>query len=303
MNTSVKSKYPVAIFELIPASQNGANFVREDTIGTQNPIVLIHPKNRVIQNESVVKMKNVKGDAFVNVPTRYIYNQDIILKKEQETNNIQPNPRTDKINFINGLITVPKNGAFVGLYEFLKQHAQNLTNPERIESLQPIFRELKPAEDAHEANFNEFLSTEAIGYIKEMVTVNKDKTYSYNEDRIDAICPLFGVVADSYEQKVTALIQVAKADPQTFLVKAKTVEQTMEIEVSHGIKLGVIAFEGNTALYVGKNLKIKTWPGRLAEEKKNQVLAQYFSSSDGKEAYELYKAELAAAKAESIKNN
>jgi hypothetical protein len=311
MNTATKSKYPVAIFELIPHSKNGANFVREDTIGTANPVVLNQPKNRVIMSESVIKVesKEEKG-VFVNVPTRYVYNQEVILKSKQDDMGILPNPKTDKIIFINGLLTVPKDGAFVGLYNLLKTHAQNLTNPDRPVNLdgeplfQPIFREIKPAEDANESNFDEFMIVEAVGYIKGLVT-EKGGKYIYNEERIDALTSLFGVYGESVEQKTTALIAYAKADPQGFLVKAKANEQVMNIEVQHALKLGVISFEGNTVIYPGEiPEKIKSFGGReMSEAKKISALANYFSIVDGKDAYMVFKAKLLSAKEEALKQN
>ena len=86
MFTEATPKYPVAVFELIPESKRGAGFVREDTIGTETPIHLIHPKNRVVQNESVKRVKQkIEGkEVFVNVRTRYIYGQTITLKEDQE---------------------------------------------------------------------------------------------------------------------------------------------------------------------------------------------------------------------------
>lgn len=296
MNTATASKYPVAIFELIPQARSGAGFVREDTIGTKEPVNLIHPKNRVIQNESVKRVPSeTDKDVYINVPTRYVYNCPIILKSAQSAAGIQPNPRTDKIIFINGLLTVPKDGAFVGLYDFMKQHGQNESNEAKVDTLQPIFREIKPAEDAHESNFNDFVIVEAIGYIKALVTEKAGK-YIYNEERIEALCHLFNVYAETPEQKTTALIAYAKTNPKGFLSQAKANEQTVLIEVQHGLRLKVISFEGNTAVYVGKNVKIKELTGAKSEEAKITALANYFSSIDGKEAYELYRAELAAAK-------
>ncbi len=300
MNTAKVSKYPVAIFELIPASSNGANFVREDTIGTANPVVLIHPKNRVIQNESVKRVQSATDKkVFVNVPTRYIYNQEITLKSKQVEMNIQSNPKTDKIVFINGLLTVPKDGAFVGLYNFMQEHAQNLSNKDRVETLTPIFREIKPAEDAHQDNWNDFLIVEAVGYIKALVTEQGGK-YIYNEERIDALCPLFNVYAESPEQKTTALIAIAKVDPKGFLEKAKASEQTIGIEINHALALNVIAIETSTVIAVERNAKIKEFPGCKDAAAVKDALASYFSSVGGKEAYDLFKAELQAAKSANI---
>lgn len=300
------SKYPVAIFELISASAIGAGFVREDTINSKDPVYIVHPKNRVIMSESVVPRESeTEKGVFVNVPTRYIYGSPIILKEEQDQKGVKPNPMTDKINFINGFITVPKNGAYVGLYNMLKSHAQNLSNPEAPKDLDgnfiltPIFREIKPAEDAENTSLSEFLKSESVMYIRQFVN-EKGGHYTYNEERIEALAVLFGVYGETVQQKTEALVAFAKTDPQIFLTKAKANEQTVLIEISHAIRLKVISFEGSSAVYVPEPgeqpTKIKTFTGRISEDNMPNKLADYFGTVDGKQAYDLFKAKLDAAK-------
>jgi len=300
MSTSTTEKYPVAIFELIPSSKNGANFIREDTINSKEPIRILHPKNRVIQNTSIVKElsedpKLKKDKIYVDVPIRYVYGSPVIRKDLQESAGIKPNPQMDSIVFKNGLLTVPKDGPWVGLYEYMTSHAQNETNPNRIERLPVIFREIKPAEDAHNDNRFEFEQVEALSYIKTMVT-EKEGKYVYNEDRIDVLSVIFNVSGESPEQKVAALIAYAKLMPKEFLDKAKASEQTMLIEIDHGLKLEVISFEGQTAIFVRMKRKIKEFTSAKNEDALRKALADHFGSQSGAENYQVFKAELAAAK-------
>ncbi len=298
--SETKSKYPVAIFELLPKG-SGSGFIREDTVRSATPIEIIHPKNRVVINRSVVRKESVDGKGnkvFVNVPTRYIYGSQLIYEKDQKLEGLMPNPKVDRIEFKNGLLTVPKDGATVGLYEFMTSHAQNVSNEGRkgLEHLEPIFKEIKPAENAQELNMNEFLMAEAVTYVRSLMTEKGNKGYIFAEERIDALCNLFNVQSETYEQKVSSLLYYAKTNPKHFLIEAKKSEQIAVIEVQHGLKLKVIVFEGNTCLYVNRQEKIKTFAGNLSDEKKINALANFFKSVDGAQSYEIFKAELGAAK-------
>lgn len=298
---STESKYPVAVFELITKG-SGSGFIREDTVNTQTPIEIIHPKNRAIINKSVVREKSSKTDSFVNVPIRYIYGSENIKQKAQTDNGEVPNPKQDRITFVNGFLTVPKDGATVGLYDFMTSHAQNLSNSNRLQHLEPIFKEIKPAEDAKERNFNEFVISEAVMYIRQLCTEKADGSYSYDEARIEALANQFNVAGNSASIQIEGLLYFAKTNPKYFLTEAKKTEQIAIIEVSHGLKLKIISFEGNVALsnYGGKVEKIKAFAGKISDEKKPSLLANYYMSIDGKDAYELFKAELSAAKEANI---
>ncbi len=139
-----------------------------------------------------------------------------------------------------------------------------------------------------------------MGYIKQFIT-EKGGKYTYNEERIESLCVVFNVFGESVQEKTQALVGYAKINPQDFLVRAKATEQTMNIEVSHGLKLKVIEIAGNSVVYPSINgeppAKIKTFTGKVAEDKMPGKLADYFGTTDGNEAYLLFKAKLDAAKA------
>jgi hypothetical protein len=294
--SETESKYPVAIFELIPRNRNGSGFVREDTMKSDNPIRIIHPRNRVIINRSVVRVPSKKDPkTMIEETTRFIYGQEEIFVKNQEEMKIHPNPNRDKITFINGFLTVPKDGAFVGLYEWFMTHAQNETNPNRIKRLKPLFREIKPEKQAHDKNVPDFQVAKAMGLITKLVK-EKNGSYEYDEEGINVIAAEFGVQADSPAQQVAALIAIAKATPVSFLEVAEKGVQTVSIEIKHALQLRLIQIEGNVIAY-NDGTKIKEFSNaQNTEAKKLSALGSYFQKVDGKEAYELFKQKLAAAK-------
>ena len=202
------------------------------------------------------------------------------------------------------MLTVPCDGPFVGLYHFLKEHAQNESNPNRIESMQPVFREVMAEKNAETQNIDDFLISEAIMYIRQFVKEGKGG-YEYDEPRIDTLCKLFNVQADGYGQKVTALTAVAKQKPQFFLKEAKASEQTLVIEVSHMVKLGVIEFAGTAVVLKSKGTKLKELGDGVKnnEKEKIEATAAWLGTQVAEKEYELLKAELAAAKAENASKN
>ena len=301
-----KAKYDVLILELIPESRIGSGFEREDTVNLpeDQKVRIIHPRNRVILNTSVIKQESTENPGtMINVVTRSIYGQQEIIKTNQEKANMTTSNR-DKIVFINGFRMVPNDGAFVGEYKWAKSHAQNESNPDRpLNSagnplLQPVFREVKPEKTAQDKNIYDLQLAQALGFInKELVTV-KGEGYEYKEEAIDTVAANFGISADSPAQKVSALIAFAKAKPGTFIELAKNSEQTVNIEIKHAVQLKLIACEGNMVKYTeGENPVIKTYSNvQNTDESKLSALGKYFQKVEGKEAYELFKQRLEAAK-------
>lgn len=300
--TKIDKKYPVAIFELIPLSRTGSGFVREDTreLPDDQKVRIIHPKNRVIMSTSIERVESKEEPGtFINKPTRYIYNQQVTDFEKQVSANMTTSVR-DKIVFINGFLTVPKDGAFVGLYKFMMEHAQNATNPNRVESLQVIFRQIKPSAEAHDKNILDLKIGQAMGIIMKLVK-EKGGSFEYDEERIDALCIPFGVVAESPSQQAQALIAIAKTRPVEFLEFAKKSEQTISIEIKHALQLKLIKIEGTGIFYTEGEEKIKAFSNaQNTDEKKLAGLASYYQKEEGKEAYDLFKEKLAAAKEKAV---
>jgi len=302
---STDKKIEVAIFELIPMSKVGSGFVREDTkdLPAEQQIRLLHPKNRVIMNTSVVKQESKENPGvMVNVVTRAIYGQEEIIKENQDKANMSTSIR-DKVVFINGLRIVSNDGAFVGQFKWMKSHAQNETNPNRPvdahgnPTLPPVFREVRAEKTAHDKNLTDLYGAQAMGIILKLVK-QKGDGFEYQDEAIASLCSIFGVVYDTPAQGVAALMALAKAKPLTFIELAKTGEQTVSIEIKHALQLKLIKIEGSTIIYTeGESPMIKKFANTAnTEEKKLAGLGSYFLKEEGKEAYELFKAKLSEAK-------
>lgn len=302
-----KPKYDVLILELIPESKNGSGFEREDTVNLpeDQKVRIIHPKNRVILNTSIIQQPS-KNDpkVMVNVVTRVIYGQEEIIKTNQEEAKMTTSLR-DKIVFINGFRMVPNDGAFVGEYKWAKSHAQNESNPNRPLNtagnplLHPVFREVRAEKTAQDKNIYDLQLAQALGFINEKLVKQKGGEYTYIEEEIETVAANFAISADSPAQKVAALIAFAKAKPDVFLATAKSSEQTVNIEIKHAVQLKLIAIDGLMVKYTeGENPVIKTFSNaQNTDEKKLAALGSYFQKVEGKEAYELFKQRLEAAKA------
>jgi hypothetical protein len=288
-------KPEIAIFELIkPSSTSG--FIRKGTERDAVPDEIKYPKWRGIVNRSVMYEYSEEHKAEIPVKTRYISGVPIIKEEDQVKRGFIPNYKEDLIGFINGYMTVTNYGSHVGLYSFMMNHARNESNPNRPkdQKFKPLFRQLKLDEKAKETFNLDFAIGEALMYVKGL-TSKQGSEYVFAEERIDLLCRELGVAAEHYSEKITALNAFAKTMPIQFLDKAKKSEQTVLVEIEHAIKLKVIAFEGNTAMYVKNPEKIKAFTGNMGEEKKMTALGAWFKSVDGKDAYEKFKVELQAA--------
>ena len=88
----------------------------------------------------------------------------------------------------------------------------------------------------------------------------------------------------------------ARRDPKDFLDKALKFEQTIITEITFGLELNVIRFEGNTAIYCNKDSVIADLGrGNLKQETKINKLADLFGTPEYKAAYEEFKIELEVA--------
>lgn len=288
-----KIDYEIAIYQLIPKS---SGFIKEGTAGTANPEEIKFPKNRRIQNKSVRYVKDAEGITQAE-KIRYLNGVNIIEEETQKAKNYLPNPHDDVIDFKNGLFSVSNFGSTVGLFKFMREHAANGSNPNRPadDRFEVIFTELKPSEEATKSSDHDFLIAETLIYLKNL-RVEKGGEYIYQEDRIGLLATEFGVHGDSAAIKLTALVEIAKMNPLKFLDIAKKSEQVALIEVNHALDLKVISFDGNTAMYVDKNEKIKSFTGNLSDDKKRVQLANWFKTVDGEEAYKVFKVELEAAR-------
>ena len=300
-------KVPVIFVEL--CDQRPSGFILDGTAGTKHEVELKAPLISYIPNEGFRRGKKTetvngkKVETKYNEKIRYIKNEAEISFQKQRELGIEKNPqaREDKIIIEKGYLTVAREGASVGLYDFLLESYYNETNLERSEKATALYRVVELDKKVESENDDAEIEADAVSF----VTSLRDKvgeSYKYQETKIDVLCELFNVVAETYPVKIKTLISLARNNPKFFLDKAKKLSLQAVTEVTHGLQLLVIDFEENVAVYTTKKKVIKNLgSGKYTHDQKVTMLADYFGTKEGFEAYNEFKAELELAKEKAIK--
>lgn len=300
----VSKKDPPTIFiELVDMGSSG--FFQDDTISTTNPIELRSPTIRFIPNEGYrrgLKKEEVDGksvETFYNEKIRYIKNENVISLYEQRRLGIEPNPlpREDKIAIEKGYATIVREGSTIGLYDYIMQVYYNESNPHRSAKATALYRVLELDKQAEKFNEDELVSADAVKFVGTLYQKLSKNSYTYNEAKIDSVCELLAVSADSYATKIKALLMLAKQRPEWFLNLVTKLEQTTVTEIVHALELNIIKFEENAAVYVGKSKVLFAFSsGRtLSREEMINLLADFLRSKEGHTSYMELKAEIDAA--------
>lgn len=229
----------------------------------------------------------------------------VISLEDQRKLGIEPSPekREDLIAVEKGYATIAREGSTIGLFDYLKDCFYNESNPHRSKKATRIFRVLEIDKQAEEINEQEMIAADAVTYVATLYDKLGRNQYRYKEDKINSICEMFAIVAETMPTKVYAIVQFAKKFPREFIVKVTKLEQMAITEVTHGLELKVIRFEKNIAQYIDKDKVIKNLgSGVLTKDRQIEILADYFRTSEGNAAYTEFRAELEAAKEKALKN-
>ena len=300
----MSSKAPLMYLELIEKRNSG--FVKNGTDGTAFHEELNCPNIRWIPNSG---FKAVEEDhngtkTIVFKEIRWIKHCSIIDKDEQDRRNIKPNRIEDKIPFEKGFATIAREGSTISLYDYLEDVFYSKDSKNRPETADAIYRVMQLDKQAEEIDESDIEMADAIKLVASLRTqVSKsDKSYKYNEERLNAICTVCAVYADSPATKFHALMSLAKARSKWFLDLVVRFEQTILTEVTHAVELEVIRFDGNTALYKDEEKVIKNLgTGNLSKDTKIEKLSDFLKTTEGNSHLTELRAKIEVAK-ENIKN-
>lgn len=294
------SKAPVMYLELLEKRNSG--FVKNGTDGTAFHEELNCPNIRWIPNSGFKAVMEKHGDrevvAFKEI--RWVKNCSTIDKAEQDLRNIKPNRMEDKIPFEKGFATVVREGSTISLYDYLKDVFYSKDSENRPETADAIYRVMQLDKQAEEIDESDIKMADAIKLVASLRTLvgTKDKSYKYNEERLDAMCTICNVYADSIATKFHALMSLAKARSEWFLDLIVRFEQTILTEVTHAVELEIIRFDGNTALYKDEEKVIKNLgTGNLAKDTKIEKLSDFLKTKEGNPHLTELRAKIEVAKA------
>ena len=296
-----KEKAPVLFIELCDQRDGGWRMDAANGEPNPNGARITSPSAEFIPNRGfrLVKGKNPNTgkDELYNEEIRYIKNQRELSVEKQKQLGIFPskNKLEDKIIVKRGGFSVTREGAFIGLYDYLKEVFYNATNPDRSNSAKKIFRVVEVGKSDEEFNEAEIAYADAVQFIGTLRQKQGSK-FIYDEQRIDALCQLFLVYAETPAGKMAALVGHAKRNPADFLNKAMKLIQTIQTNIVYGLELSVIKFDGNVAAYCHKDKVITDFGrGNLSQEKKIDKLADFFSAPENKAALDEFMVELEVA--------
>lgn len=280
----MSSKAPVMYLELIEKRNSG--FVKNGTEGTAFHEELNCPTIRWIPNSGFRAVTEKHGDADVIAfkEVRWIKNCSTIDKDEQDRRNIKTNRIEDKIPFEKGFATVVREGSTISLYDYLKDVFYSKDSENRPETADAIYRVMQVDKQAEEIDESDIEMADAIKLVASLRTQvgTKEKSYKYNEERLEAMCAICNVYADSTATKFHALMSLAKARSKWFVDLIVKFEQTILTEVIHAVELEVIRFDGNTALYKdGDNVIKNLGSGNLAKDTKIEKLSDFLKTKEG----------------------
>jgi hypothetical protein len=302
----VKKKAPTIFIELV--DQRDSGFVLDGTKGTQHEVRLKTPMVEFIPVRGYRLTKMVNPDTNIeeeqNEAIRWVKNSQVLSLAEQKRRGIEPpkNGMDKLIPVKKGNFSVTREGSHISLYDYLMQVFYNMSNTNRPDSAKGLYRVVELGKKEEQVNEKKLAIAEATKFLGSLC-VKQNGKYKYDEDKINAICNMFTVYADTPAGKLNGLIAHAERDPVNFLNKVLKFEQTIVMEIGHALELGVVLFKGNTLVYGNKEKVIfHLGNGNLSQDKKINKSADLFGADENKAAYEEFRIELEAAKEKQFNN-
>jgi hypothetical protein len=301
MSTETKnSKPPVMLIEY--TDQRDSGWVLDGTRGKPHHTELRAPSKAFIPNTGFrAAFEGEEGRKVkVNKAIRYIKNCPFIDVDEQKKHGFEPHtkqPAVDKIVIDKGYATIVREGD-VALYDYLQAVYYNESNEHRTASATALFRVVELDKKAETVNEKDFIVAEAVSYISKNLVLKTGKdTYKYNEAKIDTVCSLLSVYAETPSQKVVAITSFAKVYPEEFLSRIRSLENTTVTDITHALQLNVIKFNENSVVYVNKDKVITSLgSGTMTQAQKVKKLADLLQTPEYNAQYTELRAELEAAK-------
>lgn len=282
MPTKTKEGIPIVFLEL--TDQGDSGFVMDGTERSGMPQVLRNPTVSWIPTEGTEVYLDEKGIRR-NRKIRHIKDCETIYPQEQEKNGFTPNRTTDKIPFDNGFASVEEQGSTVATFKYLLASTYYLDNPLRPATATPLYKEVKINEKAMEMLDEDEVQTAAKTkvYALRLNTGGGEKgQYKFDEDKINTYCNLLNVFAETPQQQLALLLDVAIRTPKKFLDIIVTAENTVITEVTHALQLKVIMFEKNVAQYSeGDKIITSVGSGNMSQDRKIEALASWLQTPEG----------------------
>lgn len=314
------------ILKIALCDQQPSGYIREDTIGTQNPIektcpgsfyipekggesiryVLIENKDGkrkrvVVETTEALEMIKNKSEGYENIipekySIRYIKGCPEISVEWQKENNWlpSPDPHSDAIMIEDGYGEFTYTSDPVK-YRYIRELMWNADLPNRLAHVKPMYYEIKESKK-DEFNIDIILARKgAMDEWEKLVIKGKQgQGNTYNEEKIRGYAELMNVQGRNTTERLTALYQKLNAEPLLFVEKVKAYKEETITDISHAIDLKLLRFEGNDAvLFNDKRISL----GNVGSKStKIERLSDMLKTSEYKETYVTLKNQIQLAK-------
>lgn len=274
-NSKDPIKYPTLILEL--TDRRASSYIMKGTEGTENEDRLDTSSQFMLYNGDVA-YANGKAKKI-----RWIRGFDSPFLEDQTAAEIEYNPQRDVIVFEMGRFSCRREGETIGLYDYLKLHNGNITNENRREEAEPIFREINTAVDAEERIFDLADESKATSFLATLQT-RKGKvgsyTYEYKSDKIAWLCKLFNISSDSDAERLEALVIRARFDPVTFNDIREDVSSDVKVQISIAKDAGIIIIGNGAASFQDDGKVICRFKAKKDKDIIDEI-AEFLMSSAG----------------------
>lgn len=317
---AVAELYPVLKISL--CDQRPSGYVREDTIGTKNPIqktcadsfyipekggegirymqIDENRKRKEIPRFEALRILNEKSEGYENIiperyAIRYIKGCPEISVEWQKENKWEPNtdPFSDSILIEEGYAEFDYNNDPVK-YRYVSELMWFKDLPHRLEHIKPMYYEIK--EDKKAAlNIDVILARDA-AMDEWKLLVNKTKDgFTINEEKLNGYCQLMNVQGNNATERLGNLHTKLTANPMEFIEKVTAYKEETVTDISHAMQLDLIKFEGNSAVltYNNKRIELGKSPNKTT---KIERLAEMLKTPEYKEHYVMLKNQIQIAK-------
>jgi len=225
----------IRIFELIDTQPSSYRLEGTDDV------FLCAPAKRVLLSTSVEVDK--EGN-FVRL--RYIKGCKHLEVEKQNELKIAPNLSTgaDVIIAENGKVIIVEDADGKIMADYLSRIVLNESKAHLKQGVTPIYREVIKEIEAQKTIDNFFIERRAMDVINTLLIQDGKKT-KFNEGKIDKLCLFFnltGFESGAYKEKVEALIQYSKYDPEAFVNSIVDETSSVKATVLLAVSLNVANF-------------------------------------------------------------
>lgn len=273
-------KTKVKVFHLV--NREPSQFVLKGTEGTPFEKRLDCPSEYRLLSESTTLVK--EENEWVVKRIRYIEGCDTPFVEEQDKRGFIFNPQRDQIWFKHGALTAVDGPRTKGLFRYLEIMVANKDFPNRDIDIAPVFEEYKPVEEASKNIDLLQIEKEAVDLVLSLYK-SKGDVKTFQHGKIDFLCTVFGCHADSYENKILALVENAKADPATFLNTVADQKNVYKVVILEALDLKVMSIEGSKLSLVSTQQIITELQKRNREERLDEMMQFFLMDEKGQQWY------------------